>query len=273
MRVGVAIAIETRSTAAHLADEMANRPDPSCGRYEIEGPVIVQTSWTIEGFRNHALSLSLNETRTLEVDVDGRARFVREVQFVSDDGTSGDRLREWLLIDSLLYHRENGQLYTRRQVSAAEEPSLLREASEVFETMVRATTTQWNRIDQDSQGVTAEVIEPNTPGVRIRCGTEGDPDAWLSVLQPGTQVEQAQIHVRWDPETGQITERVGRWNFTDPGQDSTLIVEVDEVVNWGGVSTPIEIPDSLADTDRARFFHQLTGFLRELEERMEPELR
>jgi len=272
-RVGVAIALETRSTAANLADAIANRPDTSCGRYTLEGPVIVHTSWTVEGFRHRELVLSLVETRTMEIDADGRARFVREVQFVSDDGTSGERSREWRLIDSQLYHQEDGQPFTRRQVSATEEPNLLGEASEVFETMVRATTTQWNRIDQTTDGVIAEVNDSNTPGVRIRCGTEGEPDPWLSVLQADARVEQAQIQVRWDPETHQTTERLGRWTMTNAGQDSTLIVAVDEEVNWGAVSTPIEIPDELADTSRNRFYHQLTGFLRELDRRMETETR
>ena len=265
-RAGVAVAIETRHTAADVAASIADSVDEPCGHFEIEGPMTVTTELEVKGSREEALTLRLRELRTLEVDGSGHVRLLRQVRYVGEHERTGSREHEWRIVAGHVFYRHDNLPFDSRQIDVTETVRLVREGTTVFETLVRATREAWSTVERTETGWHLSAVTDGTFGDRIRCGNEAVADPWLRDLEGRLSVRTAEAQVVLD-STARTVQRFGEWTLAPVGglDEPLLRVSVDEHVTFGPLSEAIESPDVVADLRRDRVYHSVTGFLRDLD--------
>jgi hypothetical protein len=259
----VAIGLEARHTAMEIARGIANRSDRACGAYEIVGPMTVEVVWTVEGRRGEEVALNLSERRRLEIDSEGRMRLTRQVVFLAPNGREGEREREWRVVDGHLYVRDRNLPFTRRPIDIEESAELQRNATEVFDSLVRATGDDWSAIDSTPIGYQLLVGERAGGAGRVRCGGEARQNPWLTNLSAFAHVTRARATVTYGADRERPQERSGHWEFgrRGDGPGPTMRVEVRETVEAGPISAPIEAPEEAAAVERVRLHAHLNDFL------------
>ncbi|MBN1946371.1 MAG: hypothetical protein JW797_11895 [Bradymonadales bacterium] len=265
-RAGVAIGIETRHRAWQIARAIAVRADAACGTYPIEGPLVTRVSWSLVGEREGQQLFALEESRSLEVDGQHRARFHRRVSYRYGSGTSGEGEREWRLIEGRLYVKDHNLPFEQRQVDVLERSALLASVAEVFETLVRATGERWTGVITTAEGFELAVSPRSGAGQRVRCGNEREEDPWLAELIERVVVARAVASVTIDPQDGTPRLRQGEW-WLERQEAEDLVrlrVEVSEEIQTDcEPSNPIEPPSrsELMDLSRDRLYWQLEDLL------------
>ena len=265
-RAGVAIALETRYTAANTATSIANRADDPCGHFEIVGPITVVTDLVLEGIRDGEVALRLHELRTLEVDDGGQVRFLRQVEFIGEHGRTGNREHEWRILGGHVFYRQDNLPFEQRQIDISERATLVREGTAGFETLIRATGDGWSSVERTASGWRLIAAEDGTFGERLRCGGEATPDPWLRDLEGRLSVRSADARVTIGGDTPS-SERAGEWLLGPVGglEEPLIRVTVGERVILGQLTNPIETPEAIADLRRDRLHHDVSGFLWELD--------
>ena len=277
-RAGVAIALETRHSAAQIAFSIADRADTTCAHYEPSGPMRIQTDWILEGKRDEVVVLRLEEARSLHLDEVGNLRLLLNIDFTTEQGRTGNREYEWRVIDEHIYYRNDNLPFEKRETNEAERADLERRGTNVFETFVRATGPQWTRIEELDYGWRLAAEQNGQTGRRVRCGGEGITDPWLADLEADLLVRSGVAEVVRVEGLEYPVRRQGEWTLGPVGSlDPELVefaIEIDvavtEVVTPGPLDEAIVAPTEISDLRRDRFHYQLTNFLRELDRSSRP---
>jgi hypothetical protein len=286
---GEASGIEVRHTAVAVAQRVADQVDPACGSYSLSldsGPVRVSVVWRMEGARGGRSALELEERRRLEIDGQGRARYRREAIYRSELGQQGRRWREWRIIDGQIYLRDLNLPFQRRPVDVLEVTDRLREAPEVFSTLVELTGDDWTEVTRRADGWTLTVSAQDGPpreGRPVRCGGLARRDPWLGDLLGQLVVRRADAQVIPGDAEGDawLEERTGTWLLVaqpvgdEAGQGRegraegpglSLRVEVEERVEAAQPEEPIEVPDAIFDVSRRRPTRSVQRLLEAIDE-------
>lgn len=286
---GEAIGIEARHTAVVVAQRVADQVDPACGSYALtlgSGPVTVSVLWRMEGARGERSALELEERRRLEIDGRGRVRYRREAIYRSELGQEGRRWREWRIIDGQIYLRDLNLPFQRRPIDVVELTDRLREAPEVFSTLVELTGSNWTDVTRSDDGWTLAVSgQDGTPadGRPVRCGGLARRDPWLGDLLAQVVVRRADARVIPDDAEGGVwpEERTGTWLLeaqpvgdgagqgregSAEGPGLSLRVEVQERVEAAEPEEPIEVPEAIFDVSRRRPTRSVQHLLEAIDE-------